>query len=113
MNDGKVEQIGVRLRDERLRLDLSQLSFAEQCGISRSTLSAWEKGDQSPNGAAFALMAALGIDVLYVITGSRSGDSESSLAQGERELLQAWRNGSPDGRAALEAVAKLTVQREK
>ena len=107
MNDQKVEQIGVRLKEERSRLDFSQLAFAETCGVSRSTLNTWEKGDQSPNAAMLATMGALGVDVLYVVTGEKVDASESTLASAERDLLQAWRTGSPDGRAALEAVAKL------
>ncbi|KGH31340.1 XRE family transcriptional regulator [Comamonas testosteroni] len=99
--------MGARLRDERLRLELSQLAMAEACAVSRNTQSAWEKGDQTPNGAAFLAMTELGVDVLFVITGAKTNESESTLAPVERELLKAWRNGTPEGRAALEAVAKL------
>ena len=52
-------------------------------------------------------MASMGIDVLYVITGARSGESESTLAPAERDLLQAWRGSNEKGRAALAAVAEV------
>lgn len=81
MNDGKVEQIGVRLKNERLRLDLSQLTFAEQCGVSRSTLAAWEKGEQTPSAAVLSVMAGIGVDVLYVVTGSQSSEPVDHATQ--------------------------------
>ena len=90
---------------ERLRVNVSQLSLAEACDVSRGTLATWEKGEQSPNAAALAVMAEHGVDVLYVVTGQRAGEAESTLAPAERELLQAWRQGSDKGRAALAAVA--------
>lgn len=92
-----------------MRLTLSQVAFADACGVNRGTLATWEKGEQSPTAAVLAVMAGLGVDVLYVVTGSRAGESESTLGPAERDLVNAWRNGSDQGRAALEAVAKLAV----
>jgi len=107
MSEKNFSPIGERLRDERLRIDMQQIDFADSCGVSRRTLSSWENGEATPNAAALAVMAALGVDVLYVVTGQRANASESTLAPAERELLQAWRNGSPDGRTALEAMARV------
>lgn len=97
---------GDRLRAERLRLQVSQIDMAEQCQVSRKTLLAWEKGEQTPNGAAFAVMDRLGVDVLFVITGRSSGDTGNTLAPSERELLAVWRASSAKGRAALAAMAE-------
>lgn len=107
MNKRNFEQTGERLREERIRIDVSQLSMAESCGVSRGTLATWEKGEQSPNAAALAVMASLGIDVLYVVTGQRAGETEATLAPAERALLQAWRDSNDKGRAALSAVAEV------
>ncbi|MDH1333510.1 helix-turn-helix domain-containing protein [Comamonas thiooxydans] len=101
------ELIGERIKEERFRLDMPQLAFAEACNVSRGALLKWEKGEATPNAGVLALMAGLGVDVLYVVTGQRANASESTLAPAERELLQAWRNGSPDGRSALEAMARV------
>lgn len=92
-----------------MRVGIAQLDMADACDVSRKTFSVWEKGEQTPNVAVMSTMAKLGVDVLYVVTGARVGESASTLAPAERELLQAWRNGSEQGRAALEAVAKLAV----
>lgn len=91
-----------------MRLGLSQIAFADSCAVNRGTLATWEKGEQSPTAAVLAVMASIGVDVLYVVTGARAGESDSTLATAERELLQAWRNGSAKARAALTAVSALT-----
>lgn len=107
MSEKNFSPIGDRLRDERLRIDMQQIDFADSCGVSRRTLSSWENGEATPNAAALGVMAALGVDVLYVVTGQRAEASEMTLAPAERDLLQAWRNGSLDGRTALEAMARV------
>lgn len=107
MKDEFNDLLSERLRSERMRLDIPQMAFAEACNVSRGALLKWEKGESAPNASALAVMAGLGVDVLYVVTGARAGESESTLAPAERDLLQAWRNGSDQGRVALEAVAKL------
>lgn len=104
------QQIGERLREERLRIAFAQVAFAEACDINRGTLSNWEKGVQTPPAAVLGVMATLGIDVLYVVTGERAGESEATLAPAERALLQAWRDSNEKGRAALEAVAEVLKQ---
>lgn len=107
------ELIGERIKEERFRLDMPQLAFAEACNVSRGALLKWEKGEATPNAGVLALMAGLGVDVLYVVTGQKGSASESTLAPAERELLQAWRSSSVEGRTALEAVAKLAFSSEE
>ncbi|MBV7417988.1 helix-turn-helix domain-containing protein [Comamonas sp. CMM03] len=107
MTDNFSNPYGERIKSERLRLDIQQLAFAEACGVSRGGLLKWEKGEASPNAAALAAMSALGVDVLYVVTGQRAGDVETTLAPAERELLQAWRQSSEQGRALLSAAVDV------
>lgn len=105
--DNRFLYFGERLRSERSRLDIQQIELAEICGITRKTLSVWEKGEQTPNAAILAKMAAAGVDVLYVVTGERAGESEATLAPAERDLLQAWRDSGVKGRALLTAAAEV------
>lgn len=107
MQEKNFAHFGDRLREERIRIDVQQLDLAEACAVSRRTLSSWENGEAASNAPALAVMASMGIDVLYVITGARSGESESTLAPAERDLLQAWRGSNEKGRAALAAVAEV------
>lgn len=98
---------GARLKAERMRLQVAQIDMAERCNVSRKTLLAWEKGEQTPNGAAFAVMDGLGVDVLFVITGRQSANTGSILAPAERDLLSAWRQADAKGRALLAAAADV------
>lgn len=86
---------------------MQQVDLAEACEVSRRTLSAWENGEQTPNAAVLAQMARHGFDILYVVTGQRAGEAESTLAPVERELLQAWRQSSEQGRALLSAAVDV------
>lgn len=106
MKDHKNDRLGERIKEERFRIAMQQIDFAEACGVSRGGLLKWEKGEAAPNATALAAMDVLGIDVLYVVTGRRSSASDDTLAPAEKELLGAWRSGSPKGRAALAAVAE-------
>lgn len=109
-SDNKFVSFGERLRTERLRIGMQQLELADACEVARKTLSVWEKGEQTPNAAVLARMAAAGIDVLYVVTGQRQGATEATLAPAERALLAAWRESGEKGRAALTAVAEVLKQ---
>jgi transcriptional regulator with XRE-family HTH domain len=107
------QQIGERLKAERLRVSYSQVAFADACEINRGTLSNWEKGEQTPSAAALGVMAKLGVDVLFVVTGQRAGEAETTLAPAERELMQAWRQGPEQVKEAMQAIAKLAFLSSK
>lgn len=83
---------------------MSQESLAEACGVSRRTLVAWEKGEQSPNAEAMGQMAGQGIDVLFLVTGQHSVPIESTLSQEERALLDNYKHSDEEGRAAARRV---------
>jgi transcriptional regulator with XRE-family HTH domain len=84
MNRRNFDHIGERLRQERLRLDVAQL--------------------------ALAVMAGLGVDVLYVVTGQHANASVQTLAPDERELLDCYGRADDSGRAAIMAVAALAAR---
>lgn len=72
--------IAERLKAERERLSLSQTSFAEVCGVQKRSQINYEKGERSPDMAYIAALIAadIGVDVLYVITGVRSGNTATT-----------------------------------
>lgn len=96
--------IGSRLREERERLELSQESLAGNCEVSRRTQVAWEKGEQFPNAEVLSLMAAIGVDVLYVVTGQHTAAASSQLTDAESVLLTRFRSGSPTLRGYLQEI---------
>lgn len=64
--------IGSRLQEERDRLNLNQTAMAHAAGTTRRTQSAYETDRTPPKGGYLAKIAALGVDVGYVITGIRA-----------------------------------------
>ena len=107
MNAENLQHIGERLRGERARLGLSQVVFADACGVNRSTLATWEKGEQSPTAAVLAMMAGLGVDVLYVVTGQRAGTAAPAPALSRRAqaLVENYEATGEDGKKIIEAAA--------
>lgn len=67
--------IGTRLREERERLGRSQTDFGASVGVKKQTQISWEKGTSSPPVAALEVWMREGVDVVYVLTGRRSGDA--------------------------------------
>jgi len=63
-----------RLRDERERLGKSQRAFAELGGISKNTQLAYETGASSIPVDYLERLEEFGLDLSYVVTGSRTGE---------------------------------------
>jgi transcriptional regulator with XRE-family HTH domain len=92
MDNPKV--IGERLKQERERVDLSQTALAECGGVSRRTQLAYEQGTGAPDAHYLVKVAGMGIDVVYVLTGARSG---AEVAEQFRAAAQATLEAaSPD-----------------
>lgn len=100
--------IGMRIKEERERLALTQPVFAEAAGAKKRTLIDWEKGVSSPTAVQLSALARLGVDVMYVLTGQRS--QESVLSQREAALLDNYRHSSQDGQDAIERVALVAAK---
>ena len=61
--------IGLRLKQERERLELTQVEMAKQTGIARASQQNYEYGKRLPNVEYLNMLHKLGVDILYVITG--------------------------------------------
>lgn len=61
-----------RLRQERARLGLNQDVMAAAAGLKRNAQVKYEKGERSPDAEYLAAVAALGVDVAYVLTGEHA-----------------------------------------
>lgn len=90
-------EIGERLKEERTRLGLSQTELAELGCVQRNTLFNYEKGVRSPDADFLARIAGRGADVLYIVTGRRSGalldvEQEQQLAALSRlpQAVREW-----------------------
>lgn len=83
--------IGERLREERVRLGLSQAALGELGGVKANAQGNYEKGDRYPDAAYLAAVSEHGVDVLYVVTGQRTPHIASSFTAAEAELVAHYR----------------------
>lgn len=61
-----------RIKQERLRLGLTQQKIANKCGISREMWGRYERGLAIANCELLFTLFSLGWDVLYIISGART-----------------------------------------
>lgn len=112
--------IGERLREERVRLSLSQELMGESAGVRKQAQLKYENGQRHPDAAYLERLAAIGVDVLYVLTGRRApaanglGVSEPGtvghLTLPELGLIKGWRQLDAKGRQAVLAMMEALTQ---
>ncbi|WP_441254362.1 LexA family protein [Aeromonas sp. A600620] len=73
-------KINERIKQTRKRLGYSQEILGSRVGVSRVSISQWERGENTPNGRYLnELAAALGVTVDWLLTGE--GDAPSSSVE--------------------------------
>lgn len=73
-------KINERIKQTRKRLGYSQEILGSRVGVSRVSISQWERGENTPNGRYLnELAAALGVTVDWLLTGE--GDAPSSSGE--------------------------------
>lgn len=107
--------IGARLREERERLGMTQEGFGQAGGVLKRALIRYEKGERMPDAAFLAAIAAAGADVLYILTGQRSGVAAAAPVAAEPPATQLSRRAlavaqnyeatSEEGKKIIEAAA--------
>ncbi|WP_313103766.1 helix-turn-helix domain-containing protein [Stutzerimonas nitrititolerans] len=102
--------LGDRLKEERERLGMSQTEFAFVAGVSKNSQFNYEKGERNPDAAYLEAVASVGVDVLYVLTGIRSGLNESRLAEDESTLLNQYRAMEDSDRATFRRMASALAE---
>ncbi len=80
-----------RLIEERKRVALSQSAFGEAGGVQKRAQINYENGERRPDAAYLERLAAIGVDVLYVITGERAAGLPAGLSAEEQLLLETYR----------------------
>lgn len=79
---------GDRLREERERLGFSQTALGAIGGVLKQAQLKYEKGERFPDAAYLDAASKVGIDIQYVVTGTRS---TAALSDDEAELLAGYR----------------------
>ncbi len=106
--------IGSRLKEEReQRLHWSQEYLAGIVGSSRRAVVEWERGASTPGADAITLLGEAGMDVLYVLTGTRTPTARAALSPEEKALLDNYKNADDEGRAAARRILDALAQPNK
>lgn len=96
-------EIGARLKEERERLGMSQVQFAGLGEVSKRAQITYENGESTPNAAYLAVIAKIGADVQYIITGVCSS---AALTTDEDELVRLFRAAPIEVKATIVAGLK-------
>lgn len=96
------DAVGARLRSERERLGLTQQQMGEAGGVSVISQRHYEAGRRVPDAEYLCRVAALEVDLLFVLRGTRAIGQR--LESDEAELLRLWRAASPALREAAMRV---------
>lgn len=70
--------IGSRLLEERRSARLTQSEVSKICEMAFSTYHTYEKGARTPDAAYLAKLYLAGVDVLYIVTGTRNNSTLSN-----------------------------------
>ncbi|MFS2156872.1 helix-turn-helix domain-containing protein [Pseudomonas sp. Pseusp122] len=99
--------IGQRLKQERLRLKLSQSALGAIGGVETNAQGNYENGVRSPRADYLSRVAEVGVDVAYVVTGmSLSAGTLSLGADGfSPKDSQTWLN--PGAERVAKVISRL------
>lgn len=94
--------VGGRLKETRKALGLNQAEIAKSVGVSREYWGRCERGVSVPGGEVLAALALKGADVVYVLTGQRTGSSPAPrvMSAEEQTMLDYFRAAQPVARRA-------------
>ena len=82
---------------------------AVSLGVARATVYNWCSSGNAPMDKLL-LLGELGLDVSYVLTGTRTVPAGSALSQRENAVLDHYRNTDEVGRRAIEQTASALAQ---
>lgn len=86
-----MNELGKRLKSERIRLGLSQSDFASAGGVRSNALGQYEAGKRVPRADFLFRVASFGVDVHYVLLNSRICPASDLLTEDESRLLSHFR----------------------
>lgn len=87
-----------RLKEERLRVGMSQEQLAQDVGMSKGTQTHYETGKRMPDLAYLAAVHELGLDAAYIVTGQLA---EAGIPEDEQQFLCVFRKLDRRGRTCV------------
>jgi transcriptional regulator with XRE-family HTH domain len=101
--------IGLRLREVREELGLTQPAMAALAGLKKQAQLRYESDERRPDADYLAAIAAAGADVLYILTGQRNQpiSPKAALPREQQALLNSYEMCSATARKNLLQTAAL------
>lgn len=92
MNAKRQERSSIagRLREERVRLGLTQAAVAEATGVSKASQVSYESGATTPDALYVAHLEELGVDVVWLLSGRRPLTVRWKLLEDVHGLIEQW-----------------------
>jgi transcriptional regulator with XRE-family HTH domain len=84
-------EIGLRLKTERLRLNMKQSELANAGGVQANAQSMYERGKRTPSAAYIIRIATFDVDIFYVLTGKFSAAPDIKLYTDEDDFMAKYR----------------------
>lgn len=88
-------KIGKRLKEERLRLKLSQSALGAIGGVETNAQGNYESGARYPRADYLSRIAKSGVDVTYVVTGLHLPPPEGEFEASDLSAMLSVRNTDP------------------
>lgn len=109
----ELSTIGIRIKQRRKKLGLTQLQIKQDVGISSGNLSDFENGNKLPSAPALiALSKALDCSIDWLLTGeSFSPQNTSPMSENVERLLEGFQNLSADNQEEIIEIVELKLKR--
>lgn len=102
------------IKEMRKELHLSQAEFAEAVGVTMRTVGSWERGESFPNAEqVWNCALALGCSPNDVLSWDESDRNQESLSDDERQIVDNYRDSSPQWRKNIAMTAKAAANESK
>lgn len=99
------DSFGLRLKEERQRLGLTQCRLGSVGGVAANAQAHYERGIRSPKSDYLMAVFDVGVDVLYLLIGSRARAGLTSMSAIEQTLLQDYRSMTTLDQGAVSRIS--------
>lgn len=102
----QMDSIGYRIKEERLRIGLTQEQLVKQTDVTVQSQRRYESDQRKPDTNYLQALASLGMDVYYILLGRREDEpSRMTVQPDERALINAYQSLDDEGKRSLRGVA--------
>ncbi|QEY63385.1 transcriptional regulator [Metapseudomonas lalkuanensis] len=89
---------------------LKQEELGQIGGVNRNTQGSYEKGERNPDAAYLVAVAAVGVDIMYVLSGARDISSADELSPAESRVLANYRALPEEDKASVRRLTDALAQ---